>query len=116
MDAQWGKPGRGLFALGEYPWQCATAAKNTIQGIQGVRAYNIRMKSPTSWLYAVEPAFRFDLADPNTNVTTTVSPHHRGAVSTVEPGPRFGWVRASSFQGDVTPSISGVRSALTVNF
>jgi phosphate-selective porin O/P len=120
VDAQWGKPGdEGLFALGEYlHGNDATAAKNTIQGIQGVAAYNIRMKSPTSWLYAVEPAFRFDLADPNTDVdndqVTTITAV-LGVYMSSRAQIRVGYER-QSFQGDVTPSISGVRSALTVNF
>lgn len=120
IDAQWGKPGdEGLFALAEYlHGNDATAAKNTIQGIQGVAAYNIRMKSPTSWLYAFEPAVRFDLADPNTNadddqVTTLTAV--LGVYMSSRAQFRVAYER-QSFQGDVTPSISGVRSALTVNF
>ena len=35
----------------------ATAAKNKIRGIQGLAAYHYRFKSPTSWLYAIEPAW-----------------------------------------------------------
>src|SRR3954447_9268215 len=68
VDAQWGKPGEeGLYVLGEYlDGNDATPAKNKIRGLQGLAAYNYRFKSPTSWLYAIEPAFRVDLADPNT--------------------------------------------------
>ena len=120
IDAQWGKPGdEGLFALAEYlHGNDATAAKNTIQGIQGVAAYNIRMQSPTSWLYAVEPALRFDLADPNTNadddqVTTLTAV--LGVYMSSRAQFRVAYER-QSFQSDVTPGISGVRSALTVNF
>jgi len=120
FDAQWGKPGdEGLFALAEYlHGNDASASKFTIQGIQGVAAYNIRMQSPTSWLYAVEPAFRFDLADPNTDadddrVTTLTAV--LGVYMSSRAQFRVAYER-QSFQGDVTPSISGVRSALTVNF
>ncbi len=120
VDAQWGKPGdEGLFALGEYlHGNDATAAKFTIQGLQGVAAYNIRMKSPTSWLYAVEPALRVDLADPNTdadNDRVTTITGVLGIYMSSRAQLRVGYER-QSFQGDVTPSISGVRSALTVNF
>jgi hypothetical protein len=120
VDAQWGKPGdAGLFVLGEYlDGNDATAAKNKIQGIQGVAAYNIRFQSPTSWLYAVEPAFRVDLADPNTNLSndrvTTISAV-LGIYMSSKAQLRVAYER-ESFQGSVTPSISGVRSALTVNF
>ena len=120
VDAQWGKPGdEGLFALAEYlHGNDATAAKFTIQGLQGVAAYNIRMKSPTSWLYAVEPALRVDLADPNTdadNDRVTTITGVLGIYMSSRAQLRVGYER-QSFQGDVTPSISGVRSALTVNF
>ena len=120
IDAQWGKPGdEGLFALAEYlHGNDATAAKFTIQGMQGVAAYNIRMKSPTSWLYAIEPAIRVDLADPNTDAdgdrVTTIS-GVLGIYMSSRSQLRVAYER-QSFQGDVLPSISGVRSALTVNF
>jgi hypothetical protein len=120
VDAQWGKPGdEGLFVLGEYlDGNDATAAKNKIRGIQGLAAYNYRFKSPTSWLYAVEPAFRFDLADPNTvvdNDRSTLITAVLGVYMSSRAQLRVAYER-QSFQGDVTPAISGVRSALTVNF
>ena len=120
IDAQWGKPGdEGLFALAEYlHGNDLTAAKFTIQGVQGVAAYNIRMKSPTSWLYAVEPAVRVDIADPNTDAdddrVTTIT-GVLGIYMSSRAQFRVGYER-QSFQGDVSPSISGMRSALTVNF
>jgi hypothetical protein len=120
IDAQWGKPGdEGLFVLAEYlNGTDASAAKFRMQGIQGVAAYNIRMKSPTSWLYAVEPAFRVDLADPNTDLdddgVTTIT-GVLGVYMSSRAQVRVAYER-QSFQGDVLPSISGVRSALTVNF
>jgi hypothetical protein len=120
IDAQWGKPGdEGLFALAEYlHGNDATASKFTMQGIQGVAAYNIRMQSPTSWLYAVEPAFRIDLADPNTDAdddqVTTITAV-LGIYMSSRAQFRVAYER-QSFQADASPSISGVRSALTVNF
>ena len=119
-DAQWGKVGdEGLFVLAEYlHGNDATAAKNTIRGIQGLAAYNYRFKSPTSWLYAVEPAFRIDLADPNTNLSndrvTTITAV-LGIYMSSKAQLRVAYER-ESFQGSITPSISGIRSALTVNF
>jgi Phosphate-selective porin O and P len=120
IDAQWGKPGdEGLFVLGEYlNGNDASASKFRMQGIQGVAAYNIRMKSPTSWLYAVEPAFRVDLADPNTDLEddrVTTLTGVLGVYMSSRAQLRVAYER-QSFQGDVLPSISGVRSALTVNF
>jgi hypothetical protein len=120
VDASWGKPGdEGLYALAEYlHGNDASAAKLTIQGLQGVAAYNIRMKSPTSWLYAVEPAFRIDIADPNTDLgndrVTTITAV-LGIYMSSKAQFRVAYER-ESFQGSVTPSISGIRSALTVSF
>jgi hypothetical protein len=120
IDAQWGKPGdEGLFALAEYlHGNDATASKLTMQGIQALAAYNIRMQSPTSWLYAVEPAFRIDIADPNTDDDddriNTIS-GVLGIYLSSRAQFRVAYER-QSFQSDGLPSISGVRSALTVNF
>ena len=120
VDAQWGKVGdEGLFVLAEYlHGNDATASKFTIQGLQGLAAYNIRMKSPTSWLYAFEPAIRVDIADQNTdadNDRATTITAVLGIYMSSRSQLRVAYER-ESFQGDVTPSISGVRSALTVNF
>jgi len=120
VDAQWGKVGdEGLWVLGEYlDGNDATPVKNKIRGIQGLAAYNYRFKSPTSWLYAIEPALRIDLADPNTNLdndrVTTITAV-LGIYMSSKAQLRVAYER-ESFQGDLTPSISGVRSALTVNF
>jgi hypothetical protein len=120
IDASWGKPGdEGLYALAEYlNGNDASASKFTIQSIQGLAAYNFRMKSPTSWLYAVEPAFRIDVADPNTDVEddkVTTLTGVLGIYMSSRAQLRVAYER-QSFQDEVTPAISGVRSALTVNF
>jgi hypothetical protein len=120
FDAQWGKPGdEGLYAIAEYlQGDSPTEAKPTMRGIQGIAAYNIRMTSPTSWLYAVEPAFRIDFADPNTDtdddrVTTLTAV--LGIYMSSRAQLRVAYER-ESFQAPGAESISGVRSALTVNF
>ena len=120
VDAQWGKVGEeGLFALAEYlQGDDATAAKARMRGFQALAAYNIRMKSPSSWLYAVEPSFRLDLADPNTDAdadrVTTMTATMGLYISS------RAWFRVAyerqSFQADNAPSVSGVRSQLAVNF
>jgi hypothetical protein len=120
LDAQWGRPGdEGLYVLGEYlDGNDATAAKNNMRGFQALAAYNHRFTSPTSWLYAIEPAFRFDLADPNTDADddrATLITAVLGVYMSSRAQFRVAYER-QSFQGDVTPAISGVRSALTVNF
>jgi hypothetical protein len=120
VDAQYGKPGdEGLFALGEYlSGTDATASKNKLRGIQGLAAYNYRFKSPTSWLYAIEPAVRVDLSDPNTDADddrSTLITAGLGFYMSSKAQFRVAYER-QSFQGSGVPSISGVRSALTVNF
>lgn len=120
VDAQYGKPGdEGLFVLGEFlHGNDATPAKNTIQGIQGVAAYNYRLTSPTSWLYAIEPSFRVDVADPNTDLDddrSTLITAVLGVYMSSKAQFRVAYER-QSFQGADVPSISGVRSALTVSF
>jgi hypothetical protein len=120
LDAQYGKPGdEGLFVLGEYlSGTDATSSKNTMRGIQGLAAYNYRLKSQTSWLYAIEPAVRVDLADPNTdldNDRSTLITAVLGFYMSSKAQFRVAYER-QSFQGPNVPSISGLRSALTVNF
>jgi Phosphate-selective porin O and P len=120
FDAQWGKPGdEGLYATAEYlQGDSPTEAKPTMRGIQGIAAYNIRMTSPTSWLYAVEPAFRIDFADPNTdtdNDRVTTLTAVIGIYMSSRAQLRVAYER-ESFQAPGAESISGVRSALTVNF
>jgi hypothetical protein len=120
LDAQWGKVGdEGLWALAEYlQGDAATATKPEMRGFQALAAYNVRMKSPTAWLYAFEPSFRIDFADPDTDTdsdgVTTMT-----AVLGVYFSSRA-WFRAGyerqDFQLDAAPSISGVRTMLGVNF
>jgi hypothetical protein len=124
LDGQWGKPGdEGLFVLAEWlqgqgiPGS-ATAAKPKLRGIQALAAYNIRMKSPTSWLYAIEPAVRVDVADPNTAAggdRATLVTAVLGLYISSKAQFRIG-VEHQSFQAAGAATISGVRSALTVNF
>lgn len=120
VDAQWGKPGdEGLFALAEYlRGDDASAGKLDMQGFQALAAYNVRMKSPTAWLYAVEPSLRLDLADPDTDadddrVTTLTAAV--GLYLSSRAWFRLAYER-QSFQADGAESISGMRSMLAVSF
>ena len=105
IDAQYGKPGdEGLYALAEYlQGDDATPAKLSMRGIQGLVAYNVRMSSPTSWLYAVEPFARVDLADPDTR-------HRRQRRHTVHRRDRRLYVEQGLVPGGVrAPELSGGR-------
>lgn len=120
VDASWGRPGEpGLYLVGDFmSGKDGTAAEATMQGISVVGAFNIRMKSPTSWLYAIEPMARFDQADPDTDTddnATTLFTVGIGLYMTSRAQFRVAYEN-ESFQASGANSISGVRSALTVNF
>lgn len=120
LDAQYGKTGdEGLFALVEYlQGEDASAATLQMRGLQGLAAYNIRMTSPTSWLYAVEPFARVDLADPDTdaddNGATTITAG-LGLYMSSKAWFRIAYER-QSFQAEDAESVSGIRSMLAVSF
>ncbi|HEY7029019.1 MAG TPA: porin [Gemmatimonadales bacterium] len=125
LDAQWGKPGdAGLYLVGDYmsgqdgSGVLVSGDKKTILGISAVGAYNIRIKSPTSWLTAIEPAVRYDFADPDTELDdngTTLITVVLGFYMSSRAQFRIAYEN-ESFQAGGAKSISGVRSALTVNF
>ncbi|HEY7612321.1 MAG TPA: hypothetical protein VH764_04970, partial [Gemmatimonadales bacterium] len=120
IDAQYGKPGdEGLYALAEYlQGDDATPAKLGMRGIQGIVAYNVRMNSPTSWLYAVEPFARMDFADPDTDTDdngATLITAGIGVYMSSKAWFRVAYER-QSFQAADAESISGVRSMLAVSF
>ncbi len=120
VDGQWGRPGdAGLYVVADYTeGQDATAAKHTMRGFTAVAAYHIRIANPRSWLYAVEPAVRFDYADPDTRTAgngATLLAAVAGVYLSSRAQFRLAYER-QDFQASGAPSISGVRSALTVNF
>jgi hypothetical protein len=120
VDVQWSRVGEeGFYGMAEWlQGKDASAAKNKIRGIQAVAAYNYRLTSPTSWLYAIEPAVRFDFADPNTASAKNGSTLITGVVGFYMSSRaqfRVG-VEHQSFQASGAKSITGVRSAMTVSF
>jgi hypothetical protein len=120
IDAAWGKPGdEGLYAVAEYLYgEDRSASQNKMRGIQGIAAYNIRFKNPDAFLYAIEPAFRYDYADPNkdgaddrvTTITAVLGFYFASKAQF-----RVAYER-QSYQDAGLPSVGGVRTALTVNF
>ncbi len=120
VDAQWGKVGDpGLFALAEYlSGERPVVGTPRMTGFQALAAYNIRMQSPTSWLYAIEPSVRVDISDPDTDVSdngSTLITATLGFYASSRAQFRVGF-ESQSFQASGAKSITGVRSALTVNF
>ena len=87
-------------------------------GLQGLAAYNIRMASPTSWLYAIEPSLRMDVADPDTDTDddgATLITGSGAVYMTSKALLRVG-VDHQSFQASGAKSITGVRGSMQVNF
>jgi hypothetical protein len=120
VDVQWSRVGEpGFYGLAEWlQGKDASAAKNKIRGLQALAAYNYRLTSPTSWLYAIEPAVRFDFADPNTASSKNGSTLITGVVGfylSSKAQFRVG-VEHQSFQASGAKSITGVRTAMTVSF
>jgi hypothetical protein len=120
LDAQYGKPGdQGLFALAEYlRGTDGTAEKARMWGFQAVAAYNVRMRNPTSLVFAIEPAIRVDLADPNSDgaddrVTTVTA--LLGLYLSSQTWLRVGYER-QSFEADGADGVSGLRSMVAVSF
>ncbi len=120
FDAQWSAPGNeGLYVMVDYlSGESTLNSANRIWGIQGVAAYNIRMQSPTSFLYAIEPAFRYDIAEPNNSViddqTTLIT---AGVNLYLSSKAQFRLMYESqSFEDSSLKTISGFRTALTMNF
>ncbi|MGE0352682.1 MAG: porin [Gemmatimonadales bacterium] len=119
LDAQWGKTGEpGLYLVGDYmDGKDFTAAKNGIRGISVVGAWHVRLANG-GWLYAIEPAARFDFADANTDNPDDGATLISGGVNlylSAKAQLRL-MVEHQSFQASGAPSITGVRSAVTVNF
>ena len=120
VDVQWSRVGEiGLYGMAEWlEGKDAFAGRTNIRGIQAVAAYNYRLTSPTSWLYAIEPAVRYDFADPNTATSNNGSTLISGVVGfylSSKAQFRVG-VEHQNFQASGAKSITGVRSAMTVNF
>lgn len=120
VDAQWSKVGEpGLFVLAEVlSGEQANAGRTKMLGIQGLAAYNIRTTSPTSWLYAVEPSLRVDVADPDTDTDNDGATLITGSVAFYMSSKallRVG-VDHQSFQASGAKSITGVRGSMQVSF
>ena len=120
VDAQWGRPGDpGLYLLGEALQREAFAAGDrTMRGLIGVLAFNIRRAGERPAIMAIEPTLRVDIADPNVDGDDDGSSLIAGGVGlyfTPRAQLRIA-VEHQSFQADGSPSITGVRSAVFVNF
>ena len=120
VDAQWGAPGEeGLFLVGYFMnGESRTDNDVTIQGFQVVGAWHIRMKDPNAFLYGIEPAIRFDMQDPDTDTDDDGSTLISGGINVYfSSRAQFrAMYEVQSFQADGVDSISGVRTAFTVNF
>jgi hypothetical protein len=76
------------------------------------------MTSPTSWLYAIEPFARVDLADPDTDTDdngASLFTLGLGLYMSSKAWFRIAYER-QSFQDDALEGVSGIRSMLAVSF
>lgn len=120
VDAQWGAPGQpGLYVLGEaLQGEAFSATDRTMRGLIGWAAYHIRRGGERPVVYAIEPAVRVDVADPDTDADDDGSTLIAGALGlyfTPRAQLRIA-VEHQTFQEDALPSITGVRSVIVVNF
>lgn len=120
LDAAWGVPGdEGLFLVGDYMRGESRADNNVnIQGISLVGAWHVRMKNPNAFLYAIEPALRFDQQDPDTDTPDDGSVLVSAGVNLYlsSRAQLRAMYENQSFQASGAKSISGVRTGMTVNF
>lgn len=120
IDASWGLPGdEGLFLVGDFMSGESSVDNNIkIQGISLVGAWHIRMKDPNAFLYGLEPAVRFDLQDPDTDTDDDGSTLISGGINVYfsSRAQLRAMYEVQSFQASGAESISGVRTAFTVNF
>lgn len=121
VDGQWGRTGDpGLFVLGEYlEGHDATAAETPIRGLSAIVAWHHRLPAtPGRVLFAVEPALRFDVADPNTDADddrATLMSAVVGLYFSSRAQLRVGYER-QAFEDEALDAIQGVRTAVTINF
>lgn len=120
IDAQWSAPGeKGVYAMVDYlNGESTLDSANRIWGLQMVGAYHIRMKSATSFLYAIEPVVRYDVAEPNNGIVDDQNTLVTAGVSLYLTGNsqiRLMYER-QGFEDSTLSTISGFRGALTMHF
>ena len=120
IDAQWGKVGQpGLYVLGEVlQGDAFNALDQTMRGLISILAYHVRRGGDAPMLFAIEPALRIDIADPNLDAEDDGSSLIGGALGlyfSPRAQIRFA-VEHQLFQAEGAPSITGLRSAVFVNF
>ena len=120
LDAQWGRVGDpGLFLLSEFfSGEDASAAKRSMRGFQVVAAWHARMGGDAPWLYAIEPAARFDVGDPDSDVDSDQVRTFTavlGLYMSSRTQLRIAY-EGQSFQNPGLDNVSGLRTGLAVNF
>jgi hypothetical protein len=120
LDAQWGEVGDpGPFLLAEFSsGEDASSARRSMRGFQAVAAFHLRMPGRAPWLYAIEPAIRFDVADPDTDADADQVRTVTGVLGlylSSRAQLRIAY-EAQRFQSPGLSSVGGVRSGLAVNF
>ena len=120
VDAEWGGAGDpGLFVLAEYlAGRDESADEVPIRGLTAVAAWHHRLGGDSPWLWAIEPALRFDAADPNADVggdRATLAGAALGLYLSSKAQLRIGYER-QAFEDDAIEAIHGIRTMMTVGF
>ncbi len=119
LQAQWGKPGdKGLFVVADYmAGEDFSRDLRSMKGLSLVAAYHARSPA-TKKIFAVEPVVRFDWADPDAAVAANASTLVSAGVNlylTARAQLRF-MFETQNPQATAGKTISGVRTAMTMNF
>ncbi|MHB1327146.1 MAG: porin [Gemmatimonadales bacterium] len=119
LEAQWGKPGdRGLFAVVDYmAGEDGSADRRKLRGLSAVTAYHHRLRAGGTF-YAIEPAARFDWADPDAETARNGSTLLAAGVNlylTSRAQIRLMLERQDP-QAPGAPTLTGIRGAMTINF
>jgi hypothetical protein len=90
-----------------------------MRGASAIAAWNYRVSATGApMLHAIEPALRFDYADPNADTDddgATLASAVLGFYFSSRAQLRIGYER-QMFQDDALDAIGGIRTAVTVNF
>jgi len=119
LEAQWGQIGaKGLLILADYMrGEAFSATSPTMDGLSLITAFHVRTPRSKA-LYAVEPAFRFDWADPDTDSPDDASTLISAGINiylTAKAQLRV-MFESQNLQQPGAATISGLRTAWTMNF
>ena len=120
VDGAWGKPGEpGPLAVVDYGWGKRFSGRaESIRGLSVVTAYHRPVRSGPAGVVALEPALRFDYADPDRGTQDDEVRLFSGVLGVYLAGRahvRLAYER-QAFADRLRTPIAGFRSAITIGF